>query len=264
MRRAQGAPALTTLARAAGVTPSRLRRAFKARVGLTPKAYDGALRAARLRDWLPRSRSITRSIRSAGFGSATRFYAQATALLGMKAGEYRAGAPGMRIMLATGRSSLGVVLVAATTKGICSISLGGHAESLRRAVRERFHAAEIVEGDRAFARLVARVIDAVEHPARELDLPLDVRGTAFQHRVWRALRRIKAGETRSYAEIARSLGAPTASRAVAAACGANPIAVAIPCHRVIRADASLAGYRWGVERKAELLERERRGAAARR
>jgi AraC family transcriptional regulator of adaptative response/methylated-DNA-[protein]-cysteine methyltransferase len=177
----------------------------------------------------------------------------------MTPGQWRAGGVGSTIRFAVGECSLGAILVAASERGICAISFGSEPEALVRELEDRFASAELVGGDPAFETLVARVVGLVEEPSVVVELPLDVRGTAFQRRVWQALREIPPGQTASYAEIARAIGRPEASRAVAAACAANPLAVAIPCHRVVRTDGSLSGYRWGVERKRALLERELSG-----
>src|SRR5262245_11837260 len=219
-------------------------RTFKRLTGVTPKAYADAHRAARVRDGLARGESVTAAIYGAGFGSSGRFYARSTQRLGMRPSAARAGGTGETIRFAVGQCSLGAVLVAATAKGLCTIALGDDAGALVRALQERFPKAALAGGDSHFERWVARVVGLIEQPALGLDLPLDIRGTAFQVRVWRALRGIAPGCTASYAEIARRVGRPSASRAVAAACAANPLAVAIPCHRVVRSDSSLPGYRW--------------------
>jgi AraC family transcriptional regulator of adaptative response/methylated-DNA-[protein]-cysteine methyltransferase len=200
--------------------------------------------------------SVTEAIYDAGFNSSGRFYAIARELLGMKPGSFRAGGDGAVIRFAVGECSLGSILVAATPQGVCAIALGGDPDLLVRELQDRFPAAELLGGDEEFDRLVATVVGFVEDPKRGLGLPLDVRGTAFQQRVWRALCQIPIGGTMSYAEVARRAGVPKAVRAVAQACASNPLAVAIPCHRVVRSDGSLSGYRWGVERKRRLLERE--------
>jgi AraC family transcriptional regulator of adaptative response/methylated-DNA-[protein]-cysteine methyltransferase len=199
---------------------------------------------------------VTDAIYGAGFNSSGRFYGQSAALLGMTPTRFRAGGPDTTIRFAVGECSLGSILVAASDQGVCSILLGDDPEILVRDLQDRFPRARLVGGDTEFERLVARVVGMVEAPGLGLDLPLDVRGTAFQQRVWQALREIPAGQTASYSEVARRIGAPSSVRAVAHAVASNPLAVAIPCHRVVRTDGALAGYRWGIERKRALLERE--------
>jgi AraC family transcriptional regulator of adaptative response/methylated-DNA-[protein]-cysteine methyltransferase len=200
---------------------------------------------------------VTDAVYDAGFGAASRFYAQADAALGMAPGAFRAGGRGQRIRFAVAQCALGAILVAESARGLCAIALGDEPEPLVRQLQDQFPQAQLVGGDAAFERHVAQVIGFVEQPRIGLELPLDVRGTAFQQRVWQALRQVPAGSTVSYADIARRIGQPRATRAVARACAANTLAVAIPCHRVVRSDGALSGYRWGVERKAQLLGRER-------
>ena len=255
--RSEDPPRLATLAAAAGLSPFHFHRVFKAATGLTPKAYADAHRADRVRKALPSSSTITGAIYDAGFNSNGRFYAASAQVLGMTPGRYRAGGDLTQIRFAIGECSLGSILVAATDKGVCAILLGRDPDSLVRQLQDRFTKAELIGGDPAFEKLVAKVVGFVEQPRLGLDLPLDVQGTAFQQRVWRALRNIGVGKTASYAEIATRIGQPGSTRAVAQACAANMIAVAIPCHRVIRTDGQLSGYRWGVQRKRALLERER-------
>lgn len=250
-------PPLDALAAALGMSPFHFHRLFKAETGLTPKAYGSAFRARRLREELsaPES-SITDAIYGAGFNSNSRFYEASEQLLGMRARDYRAGGAGADIRFAVGQCSLGAILVARSQRGICAILLGDDPDALVRELQDQFPKARFIGGDAAFEQWVAQVVGVIEAPAIGLQLPLDVRGTAFQERVWRALREIPAGTTASYTEIAERIGAPRSVRAVAQACGANRLAVAIPCHRVVRRDGDLAGYRWGVERKRELLRRE--------
>jgi AraC family transcriptional regulator of adaptative response/methylated-DNA-[protein]-cysteine methyltransferase len=254
---AEETPKLETLAASAGVSPFHFHRKFKAVTGLTPKAYGAAQRARRVRAVLADASSVTAAIYAAGFGSNSRFYETSNQVLGMTPSAYRQGGKDAEIRFAVGESSLGPILVARSEKGICAISLGDDAAVLVRDLEDRFPNAALIGGDGEFEQLVAQVVGFVEQPRIGLDLPLDVRGSAFQERVWRALREVPAGKTASYAEIARRLGEPKAVRAVAQACAANPIAVAIPCHRVVRNDGALSGYRWGVERKRALLEKER-------
>ena len=258
IERSDELPSLDRLAAAAGLSRFHFHRVFKRLTGVTPKAYADGQRARRVRDGLAAGASVTAALYGAGFGSSGRFYASSAARLGMRPSAARAGGAGTTIRFAVGQCSLGAVLVAATDVGVCSIALGDDPEQLVRALQDRFPKAALTGGDAGFERWVAAVVGLVEQPALGLDLPLDIRGTAFQLRVWEALRAIPPGETASYAQVARRIGRPSASRAVAAACASNPVAVAIPCHRVVRTDGSLSGYRWGVQRKAALLERERR------
>jgi len=251
-------PRLAALAAAAGLSPFHFHRVFKAITGLTPKGYADAHRADRVRKALPASKTITGAIYDAGFNSNGRFYASSNHVLGMTPRRYRAGGERLQIRFAIGECSLGSILVAATDKGVCAILMGSDPHLLIRQLQDRFAKAELIGGDASFEKLVAQVIGFVEQPRLGLDLPLDVQGTAFQQRVWKALRRIGVGKTASYGQIAARIGSPTSIRAVAQACGANMIAVAIPCHRVIRTDGQLSGYRWGVQRKQALLEREQR------
>ncbi|MEO8039138.1 MAG: bifunctional DNA-binding transcriptional regulator/O6-methylguanine-DNA methyltransferase Ada [Betaproteobacteria bacterium] len=254
---AERVPALAELAARAGLSPHHFHRVFKAITGVTPKAYADARRAQRMRDGLDRSGSVTDAIYDAGYNSNGRFYAHSDHVLGMTPSNYRAGGADTLIRFAIGECALGSILVAASARGICAILLGDDPERLARELQDRFPRADLVGGDAGFERLVATVIGFIETPRLGLDLPLDVRGTAFQQRVWQALCKIPAGSTASYAEIAQRIGSPGSARAVAQACAANALAVAIPCHRVVRNDGALSGYRWGVERKRALLERER-------
>jgi AraC family transcriptional regulator of adaptative response/methylated-DNA-[protein]-cysteine methyltransferase len=254
---ADPAPTLAELARRAGLSSYHLHRVFKAVTGVTPRAYATAHRARRLREALGRrDGTVTDAIYDAGYNSGGRFYDEADGVLGMTASRYRAGGAGTQIRFAIGQCSLGAILVAQSDRGVCAILIGDDPDTLAHELQDRFPKAQLIGGDRAFERLVARVVGFVEAPRIGLDLPLDVRGTAFQQRVWQALRDIPAGRTANYTEIAARIGAPTAARAVAQACAANALAVAIPCHRVVRSDGALSGYRWGVERKRALLERE--------
>jgi len=256
IERSDAAPSLDALAKAAGMSRFHFHRVFRSVTGLTPKAYADARRAGRVRDELRRQSRITDAIYGAGFNSNSRFYEAMPGLLGMTPSRFRAGGAGESIHFAVGECSLGSVLVAATGKGVCAIMLGDDPDALAKDLQDRFPKAHLVGGDSTFERLVAQVVGLVEAPGTAAMLPLDVRGTAFQQRVWRALRRIPAGSTASYADIARRIGMPRAVRAVAQACGANPLAIAIPCHRVVRKDGDLSGYRWGVKRKRALLARE--------
>jgi AraC family transcriptional regulator, regulatory protein of adaptative response / methylated-DNA-[protein]-cysteine methyltransferase len=247
---------LEMLADAVGRSPSYFHRVFKAATGVTPKDYAAAHRAAKVRQGLASGSSVTEAIYAAGFNSSGRFYEKSTDMLGMTPSQYRTGGANEEIKFAVGQTSLGAILVASSKKGVAAILLGDDPDKLVRNLQDRFARAHLVGADRDYEALVARVVGFVEAPRIGLDLPLDIRGTAFQRRVWQALQEIPVGATVPYAEIARRIGAPTAVRAVAGACAANNLAVAIPCHRVVRSDGSLSGYAWGVERKRVLLDRE--------
>jgi AraC family transcriptional regulator of adaptative response/methylated-DNA-[protein]-cysteine methyltransferase len=249
-------PDLATIAAQAGMSPYHFHRVFKAVTGVTPKAYATAHRANRVRDQLSRGTRVTDAIFDAGYNSNARFYEQSNALLGMTPSDWRRGGVNAEIRFAIGECSLGAILVARSAKGICAILLGDDPDRLARDLQDQFPNAQLIGDDAEFAQLVARIVGFIEAPQLGLDLPLDVRGTAFQQRVWEALRKIPAGATASYSEIAERIGAPKAVRAVAQACASNKLAVAIPCHRVVRNDGALSGYRWGVERKRALLARE--------
>ena len=249
-------PSLAALARAAGLSRFHFHRVFKLITGVTPKAYADARRGERVRHELAHSETVTQAIYGAGFNSNGRFYAASDDLLGMTPTQYRAGGSGRVIRFAVGECSLGSILVAATDKGVCAIEFGDDPDVLVSALQDRFPKAKFVGRDAAFEHLVAKVVGFVEAPAQGLDLALDIRGTAFQKRVWKAIRAIPAGATASYADLAKRIGHPQATRAIAQACASNTLAVAIPCHRVVRRDGGLSGYRWGVERKQALLTRE--------
>lgn len=249
-------PTLAQLASASRLSPGYFHRVFKAVTGLTPKDYSVALRATRIRKELSRGRKISDAIYDAGFNSNSRFYEKSSELLGMTPTHYKAGGVNEDIRFAVGQCSLGAILVASSAKGIAAILIGDDPDVLVRDLQDQFPKARLIGGEKDYESLVARVVGFVEAPRLGLDLPLDVRGTAFQQRVWRALREIPAGATVTYTDIACRINAPKSVRAVAGACAANKIAVAIPCHRVIRRDGSLTGYRWGVERKRVLLDRE--------
>ncbi|HTS54103.1 MAG TPA: bifunctional DNA-binding transcriptional regulator/O6-methylguanine-DNA methyltransferase Ada [Burkholderiales bacterium] len=256
---AETAPSLEELASRAGLSTYHFHRVFKAVTGLTPRAYAVALRARRVRDELGRSSTVTAAIFDAGYNSNARFYEKSNELLGMTPSTYRAGGANTQILFAVGECSLGSILVAASDRGVCAILLGDDPTALARELQDKFPRADLRGGDREFEQIVAKVVGFVETPGLGLDLPLDVRGTAFQQRVWQALQKIPAGSTVSYTDIAKQIGLPSSVRAVAQACAANVLAVAIPCHRVVRNDGALSGYRWGVERKRALLERETNG-----
>jgi AraC family transcriptional regulator, regulatory protein of adaptative response / methylated-DNA-[protein]-cysteine methyltransferase len=247
---------LEKLADAVELSAGYFHRLFKATTGLTPKDYACAHRASRVREGLARGRSVTEAIYDAGFNSSSRFYEKSTGMLGMTPTRYREGGTNEEIRFAIGQSSLGAILVASSAKGVVAILIADDPDELARDLQDRFPKARLVGGDRDYEALVARVVGLVEAPTLGLDLPLDVRGTAFQQRVWQALQNIPLGKTASYADIAVQIGLPKAVRAVAGACAANNVAVAIPCHRVVRSDGSLSGYAWGVERKRRLLQAE--------
>ena len=253
---AETPPSLADLADAAGLSTFHFHRVFKAVAGVTPKAYADAHRGKRVREELTRSGTVTEAIYDAGFNSGGRFYEQSAQVLGMTPTRFRKGGAQTTIRFAIGQCALGAILVASTDQGVCAILLGDDPDALARDLQDRFPKAELIGADTEFEALVAKVVGFVEQPGLGLDLPLDIRGTAFQQRVWEALRQVAAGATASYAEIAQRIGAPKAVRAVAQACAANSLAVAIPCHRVVRSDGALSGYAWGVERKRALLDRE--------
>ncbi len=255
-------PALAELAQVAGVSAHHLHRLFKTVTGVTPAAYAPAARHARLRHELRDTASITAAIHEAGYGSQARFYAVADQVLGMTPRAYREGGRDMPIEYALGTCGLGAILVAPSERGVCHIALGDDAANLLAVLQTRFPKALLEAGTAGFNAMVAAVVAFVDAPATGLDLPLDLRGTTFQLRVWQALCAIAPGQTASYAEIARRIGAPRAVRAVATACAANTLAVVVPCHRVVRSDGSLSGYRWGVERKRLLLCLEAQSAGA--
>ena len=249
-------PPLAELAANAGLSAYHFHRVFKRVTGLTPKAYAAAHRAKRVRDALDNAETVTDALYDAGFNSSGRFYESSARVLGMTPTEFRKRGECTRIRFAVGECSLGAILVATTERGICSIALDDDPEKLVHDLEKRFARATLVAGDRDFESWVAEVVAFVERPALEFTLPLDIRGTAFQQRVWQALRDVPPGSKTTYTDIARRIGAPRAVRAVACACAANTLAVAIPCHRVVRTDGSLSGYRWGIDRKRALLARE--------
>lgn len=257
---AEQPPDLNTLAEQAGMSRFHFHRIFKAATGITPKAYANALRADRARQQLRQSASVTDAMYGAGFNSSGRFYEAAPAILGMTPTAFRKDGEGVEIRFAVGQCALGALLVAASDTGICEIALHEDPEQLVRNLQDRFKAARLIGADREFEQWMAAVVGFVENPSAGLHLPLDVRGTAFQRRVWEALREIPVGATATYTDIAERIGSPRSVRAVARACATNNIALAIPCHRVVRTDGSLAGYRWGIERKRELIEREAKAA----
>jgi AraC family transcriptional regulator of adaptative response/methylated-DNA-[protein]-cysteine methyltransferase len=249
-------PSLNALAKAVGRSASYFHRSFKAATGLTPKDYAAAHRASKVREGLASGSSVTEAIYDAGYNSSGRFYEKSTDMLGMTPTQFKTGGTNEEIRFALGQTSLGAILVASSKKGVASILLGNDPDALLRQLQDRFPKAKLIGADKDYEGLVARVVGFIEAPQIGLDLPLDVRGTAFQRRVWQALQEIPVGQTVSYTEIAQRIGSPKAIRAVAGACAANNLAVAIPCHRVVRNDGALSGYAWGVERKKVLLDRE--------
>ena len=250
------APGLEALAAEVGMSPFHFHRVFKSLTGVTPKAFAVAHRTQRVRAELAQDSAVTAAVYGAGYQSTGPFYAQSSEMLGMTPTAFRSGGRGAVIRFAVGQCSLGAILVAASERGVCEISLGDDPAALTHELEGRFPQAELAGGDEDFEKVVATVIGLVERPLEGIELPLDVQGTAFQQRVWQLLRDIPCGQTISYAELAQRLGKPNAVRAVASACAANKIALAIPCHRVVRTDGSPSGYRWGVERKEELQKRE--------
>ncbi len=253
---AEHIPSLHQLAEQAGLSPWHFHRVFKHVTGLTPKGYATAHRGQKMRQKLADNGSVTDALYESGFNSNSRFYEASDKLLGMTPTDYRKGGTNNEIRFAVGECSLGAILVAQSARGVCAILLGDDPQQLIRDLQDKFHNATLVGCDAQFEQRVALVVGFIEAPGVGLDLPLDIQGTAFQQRVWQALAQIPFGSTASYAEIAQRIGAPKSFRAVAQACGANWLAVAIPCHRVVRSDGALSGYRWGVERKQALLERE--------
>jgi AraC family transcriptional regulator of adaptative response/methylated-DNA-[protein]-cysteine methyltransferase len=247
---------LEELAEKAGMSAYHFHRTFKQVTGLTPRMYAAAHREARLRGLLGSGQEVTQAIYNAGYQSGSRFYENSDRVLGMLPTRYRSGGKGAEIRFAVGQCALGAILVAQSERGVCAILIGDDPDALARDLQDRFPKASLIGGDAEFEKTVALVVGFVEAPRLGLDLPLDIRGTAFQQRVWQALRDIPPGQTATYTEIARRIGMPSAVRAVAAACAANALAVAIPCHRVVRIGGGLSGYRWGVERKRSLLEIE--------
>jgi AraC family transcriptional regulator, regulatory protein of adaptative response / methylated-DNA-[protein]-cysteine methyltransferase len=250
---------LDQLAKYAGMSVFHLHRTFKAITGLTPSGYAAAHRSNRVRRTLNKTRSVTDAIYAAGFNSSSRFYESSNEVLGMTPTTFRDGGANTAIHFAIGECSLGSILVAKSERGVCAVLIGDDPLQLMRDLQDQFPKANLIGGESGYEDMVAKVVGLIEKPGVGLDLPLDIRGTAFQQRVWKALQQIPVGSTASYADIAKSIGMPKAVRAVAHACGANSLAVAIPCHRVIRNDGALSGYRWGVERKQALLDREAQG-----
>lgn len=253
---AESPPTLSELAAGVGLSPHYFQRLFRQTLGVTPRQYAAARRAERLREQLGREASITEAIYAAGFGSSGGFYAQSAAQLGMTPGDYRAGGRGRQIRYASAPCALGWVGVAATEQGLCAIELADTAAELPALLAARFPQALLTPAGDDFASSLSAVVNFLEAPGRELGLPLDLQGTVFQRQVWAALQQLPAGSTASYSAIAERIGRPGAARAVAGACAANPLAVVVPCHRVVRGSGDLGGYRWGLARKRALLARE--------
>lgn len=246
---------LPELARAVGASPFHLQRRFKESLGLSPKDYQREAQLEDAKRHLKNGGRVTDALFEAGYGSVSRFYEKAAARLGMPARAYRSGGKGTRILYTTFASPLGTVLIAGTERGLCSVKLGDGAEKL---LAEEFSEAELMRDAKAMPEVKKRILEFLAGDAALAKIPLDIRGTVFQRKVWDQLRRIPAGETRSYGQIARAIGAPRAVRAVGSACGANPVALVIPCHRALRTDGTLGGYAWGLARKKKLLEIEKR------
>lgn len=259
---AEEPPTLQRLAAQVGYSRYHLHRVFHDIVGITPKAYAQAVRNQRVRQTLQSTSTITEALHKAGFPSTARFYADTNEILGMTAKQFKNGGSAVEVVFAVAQCHLGAVLVARSARGICTISLGDDPQQLVVELQQRFTAATLLAGNAQFEQQIAQVIGFLENPEQGLDLPLDIRGTAFQHRVWTALCKIPPGETLSYRQLAERIGAPTSARAVAKACAKNTLAVAIPCHRIVRQDGALSGYRWGVERKRALLDCERQNHGA--
>jgi len=244
------------LARAVGTSPDALRRDFRRVLGVSPKQYADARRVERLRTELRAGRDVTGALYAVGYGSSSRLYEQSDARLGMTPASYGAGGAGARIGFTTSASPLGRLVVATTGRGVCWIALGDDDTALESGLRAEYPRATIARDDTTLAAVVREVLGRIDGTLPALELAVDVRGTAFQLRVWQELRRIPRGETRSYGEIAGAVGAPGGARAVGQACGSNPVAIVVPCHRVLTADGGLGGYAWGVDVKSALLERE--------
>ena len=254
---AEGIVTLAELSKGVGLSPFHLQRLFKRATGLSPREYQSARRVQQVKSGLRKGDDVTTALYDAGFGSSSRLYEQAPQQLGMTPGEYRRGGAGAHIRYAIATTPLGRMLAAATERGLCAVRFGETAAVLERDLRTEFHAAQIHRDDKALREYVEPLLAAIRGENTTIDLPLDIRATAFQRKVWETLQKIPSGETRSYTDVAREIGEPSAVRAVARACASNPVAVAVPCHRVVRSDGELAGYRWGIARKKKLLERER-------
>ncbi len=254
---AEGVVTLAQLSKRVGLSPFHLQRLFKRATGLSPREYQSARRMQHVKTGLRKGEDVTTALYDAGFSSPSRLYESSNQRLGMTPGTYRRGGAGATITFAIAPTPLGRMLVAATERGLCAVRFGENASELERDLREEFHAAELHRDDAAMGKYVEPLLASLRGDNTIIDLPLDVRATAFQKKVWETLRQIPRGETRSYTDVARDIGEPHAVRAVARACASNPVAIAVPCHRVVRSDGGLAGYRWGVDRKKKLLEAER-------
>jgi AraC family transcriptional regulator of adaptative response/methylated-DNA-[protein]-cysteine methyltransferase len=257
LARADGHVSLAALAAQVGGSPYHLQRTFRRLVGVTPRQYADACRLERLKRGLRSGKLVTAAMVDAGYGSSSRFYERVAPRLGMPPAAYGRGGAGMRIEYTIVDSPLGRLLVAATGRGVCAVSIGSSDDALRRALVEEYPAATISARAGALAVWTSRILAHLSGRRPRLDLPLDVQATAFQWQVWSALMQIPRGETRSYSEVAAAIGRPTAARAVARACATNPVALAIPCHRVVPSVGGVGGYRWGASRKRALLDRER-------
>lgn len=249
---------LAELARAVGASPFHLQRRFKARLGVSPQAFQEALRMERMKSSLRGGARVTEAVFDAGYGSLSRFYEKAAAQLGMRASAYRAKGRGLAIAWTVFDSPLGKILLAASSAGLCSVKIGASANELRAMLNDEFSEAQLTENARPLAGARKRVLAFLAGEDSLVRVPLDIRGTVFQRKVWEALRAIPRGRTRTYSDIAKAIGAPRAVRAVGSACGANPVALVIPCHRAVRADGGMGGYAWGLARKERLLELEKR------
>lgn len=262
MEAAEEPPSLAEIAHSVGLSPSHFHRQFRARTGVTPKEYLDTLRRRRLQSALAGNEPISSALYGAGFGSPSRLYEQSDRQLGMKPKSYGNGGKGVKISYATAECSLGWLVAAVTEQGICAIEMADSEAEAEEALQRRFPQAAIRRDDIRLGEWLPRIVEHIDHPGVHHDLPLDIAGTAFQHRVWKALCDIHPGRTTTYQGLADAIGAPTAVRAVAGACAANPVAIVIPCHRVTRSDGGSGGYRWGIERKLTLLAREREREAS--